>query len=157
MRPMPPSAIHPSRIDSALSRSGRLQAVPPLSEEMKYASTPAQGGWESQSSETVSYTSPRRAERPAVVASTAKPGTSECRPAPRTVVGIRTGWDHVTPYLTHILRDLWGLDLAIARAELTLADVNPAMAHLRDAAAHRVGAESSGDHDRGLVRHLHPV
>jgi FMN-dependent NADH-azoreductase len=47
----------------------------------------------------------------------------------------REGWDHVTPYLTHILRDLWGLDLAIARAELTLADVNPAMAHLRDAAA----------------------
>ena len=47
----------------------------------------------------------------------------------------REGWDHVTPYMTHVLHDLWGLELAVARAELTLADVTPAMEHLRDAAA----------------------
>jgi FMN-dependent NADH-azoreductase len=46
----------------------------------------------------------------------------------------REGWDHVTPYLKHILIDGWGLDLAVARAELTLADVNPAMEQLRDLA-----------------------
>lgn len=46
----------------------------------------------------------------------------------------REGWDHSTPYLRHVLGDLWGLDLATAEAELTLAEVNPAMEHLRDPA-----------------------
>jgi FMN-dependent NADH-azoreductase len=46
----------------------------------------------------------------------------------------REGWDHVTPYLKHMLIDGWGLDLATARAELTLAEVNPAMEQLRDLA-----------------------
>jgi FMN-dependent NADH-azoreductase len=46
----------------------------------------------------------------------------------------REGWDHATPYLKHMLIDGWGLDLAIARAELTLAEVNPAMEQLRDLA-----------------------
>jgi FMN-dependent NADH-azoreductase len=68
----------------------------------------------------------------------------------------REGWDHVTPYLTHILRDLWGLDLAIARAELTFADVNPAMAHLRDAAAQQLSeAESAASaHGTDIARRL---
>jgi FMN-dependent NADH-azoreductase len=68
----------------------------------------------------------------------------------------REGWDHVTPYLTHILRDLWGLDLAIARAELTLADVNPAMAHLRDAATQQlVDAETTASaHGSDIARRL---
>ena len=47
----------------------------------------------------------------------------------------REGWDHVTPWMTQILRDVWGLNLEVARAELTLADVTPAMADLRDLAA----------------------
>jgi FMN-dependent NADH-azoreductase len=46
----------------------------------------------------------------------------------------REGWDHVTPYLNHLLVDTFGLDLVTARAELTLAEVNPAMAELRDLA-----------------------
>lgn len=46
----------------------------------------------------------------------------------------RDGWDHATPYLRRILGDVWGLDLATAEAELTLAEVNPAMEHLRDLA-----------------------
>lgn len=50
----------------------------------------------------------------------------------------REGWDHVTPYLNHMLVDVWGLDLAIAEAELTAADVNPAMAHLKDLAAQQL-------------------
>jgi FMN-dependent NADH-azoreductase len=50
----------------------------------------------------------------------------------------REGWDHVTPYMTHILGDLWGLELSVARAELTLADVNPAMEQLRDLAAQQL-------------------
>ena len=46
----------------------------------------------------------------------------------------REGWDHVTPYLNHLLIDTWGLDVVTARAELTLAEVSPAMAGLRDLA-----------------------
>ncbi len=47
----------------------------------------------------------------------------------------RAGWDHSTGYLLRIVRDVWGADVTLVEAELTLADVNPAMAGLRDAAA----------------------
>ncbi|HEY0813510.1 MAG TPA: NAD(P)H-dependent oxidoreductase [Pseudonocardia sp.] len=47
----------------------------------------------------------------------------------------REGWDHSTGYLMRIFRDAWGGDVTLVEAELTLADVNPAMAGLRDAAA----------------------
>jgi FMN-dependent NADH-azoreductase len=43
----------------------------------------------------------------------------------------REGWDHGTPYLRRILADVFGLDLHVAEAELTLASVNPAMEALR--------------------------
>jgi FMN-dependent NADH-azoreductase len=46
----------------------------------------------------------------------------------------REGWDHGTPYLKRILADVFGLDLSVVVAELTLAGVNPAMAGLRDQA-----------------------
>lgn len=46
----------------------------------------------------------------------------------------REGWDHSTPYLRRILGDLWGLDLVTAEAELTLAEVTPAMESLRELA-----------------------
>lgn len=47
----------------------------------------------------------------------------------------REGWDHDTPYVVRIFRDVFGADVTVVTAELTLADVNPAMAHLRDLAA----------------------
>jgi FMN-dependent NADH-azoreductase len=47
----------------------------------------------------------------------------------------REGWDHATPYLLRILRDVWGADVTLVEAELTLADVTPALAELRAAAA----------------------
>ncbi|TQS46717.1 FMN-dependent NADH-azoreductase [Cryptosporangium phraense] len=47
----------------------------------------------------------------------------------------REGWDHNTPYLRRVLVDMWGLDLEIVEAELTLAEVTPAMAELRPLAA----------------------
>lgn len=43
----------------------------------------------------------------------------------------RAGWDHATPYYERILSDVWGLDLTVIEAELTLAHVTPAMAELR--------------------------
>ncbi|MCW2717434.1 MAG: FMN-dependent NADH-azoreductase [Pseudonocardiales bacterium] len=47
----------------------------------------------------------------------------------------REGWDHATPYLLRILGDVWGADVSLVAAELTLAEVNPAMAELRGVAA----------------------
>jgi FMN-dependent NADH-azoreductase len=47
----------------------------------------------------------------------------------------REGWDHATPYLVRIFGEYLGAELTVVTAELTLADVNPAMAELRDAAA----------------------
>lgn len=46
----------------------------------------------------------------------------------------REGWDHATAYLKQILADVWGLDLDIIETELTLAEVTPQMAELRDLA-----------------------
>lgn len=47
----------------------------------------------------------------------------------------KDGWDHATPWLRRIFEDNWGLDLQLIDVELTLADVNPAMASFRDLAA----------------------
>jgi FMN-dependent NADH-azoreductase len=57
----------------------------------------------------------------------------------------REGWDHAQPWLPHGL-SLTGLEPRFIVAELTLADVNPAMADLRDlAAASLKGAEAEVD------------
>jgi FMN-dependent NADH-azoreductase len=46
----------------------------------------------------------------------------------------KEGWDYAEPYLVRVLAEVLGLDVSVVRPELTLAGVNPAMAHLRDAA-----------------------
>ncbi|WP_300018553.1 NAD(P)H-dependent oxidoreductase [Pseudonocardia sp.] len=68
------------------------------------------------------------------------PGTSPLAGRPVTLVVARgggygagtprEGWDHATPYLRRILADVWGADLTVVEAELTLAPVTPAMAEL---------------------------
>lgn len=68
------------------------------------------------------------------------PGTSPLTGRPVTLVVARgggyaagtprEGWDHATPYLVRILADVWGADLTLIEAELTLAEVTPAMAGL---------------------------
>jgi FMN-dependent NADH-azoreductase len=47
----------------------------------------------------------------------------------------REGWDHATGWYRRILGDVMGLDLHVSEVELTLAEVNPAMAALRPLAA----------------------
>ena len=47
----------------------------------------------------------------------------------------RAGWDHSTPYLERVLRDVWGAELTVVERELTLAGVVPAMEPLRELAA----------------------
>jgi FMN-dependent NADH-azoreductase len=68
----------------------------------------------------------------------------------------REGWNHVTPYLSHIFADVWGLDLAVAAAELTVADTNPAMAHLRGLARQqRADAQAvASEHAISIARRL---
>jgi FMN-dependent NADH-azoreductase len=53
----------------------------------------------------------------------------------------REGWDHGTGWLVRILGDVWGGDITVIEAELTLADTVPAMAELRPLAA-RVRAQA---------------
>lgn len=50
----------------------------------------------------------------------------------------REGWDHSTGWLRRVLGDVWQLDLRVIEAELTLAEVTPQMASLRDAAKQQV-------------------
>lgn len=68
----------------------------------------------------------------------------------------REGWDHATAYLRRILADVWGLDVHVAEAELTLAGVNPAMASLVDLAAEsrrraHITAAAHGDRIASLL------
>jgi FMN-dependent NADH-azoreductase len=46
----------------------------------------------------------------------------------------REGWDHATGWMRRMLEDVWGLSLDVIETELTLAEVTPQMAHLRDLA-----------------------
>jgi FMN-dependent NADH-azoreductase len=68
----------------------------------------------------------------------------------------REGWDHATPYLRRIFEDCFHVDLTVVECELTLADVTPAMAELREtAAALRVKAnERALETGRALARRL---
>ncbi|GAA5120879.1 FMN-dependent NADH-azoreductase [Pseudonocardia adelaidensis] len=68
----------------------------------------------------------------------------------------REGWDHATPYLRRIFEDVFHVDLTVVECELTLADVNPAMAELREtAAALRVRAhERAVETGRAMAQRL---
>lgn len=60
----------------------------------------------------------------------------------------RAGWDHATGWMRRMLDELWGLDLDVIETELTLAEVTPAMAELRELARHQL-AESHEAARRG--------
>ena len=66
----------------------------------------------------------------------------------------RDGWDHSTPWLQRIFTDVFKLQLRTVTAELTLANVNPAMADLRDLAARSLSeAHAAADqHGRDIAR-----
>jgi FMN-dependent NADH-azoreductase len=80
--------------------------------------------------------------RPAVLALTRGGGYGAGTP--------KEGWDHASPYLTRMLGEVFGLDLHVAEAELTLADVTPEMAPLRGLAADllKAGHERAAAHGR---------
>jgi FMN-dependent NADH-azoreductase len=68
----------------------------------------------------------------------------------------REGWDHSTPWLQRIFADIFQLELRTVTAELTLANVVPAMAGLKDlAAASLAEAHVAADrHGREIARHI---
>ncbi len=88
------------------------------------------------------------AGRPAVLVTSRGGGYAEGTP--------RHGWDHSTPYLRRILSDVWGLELEVVEAELTLAESTPAMAGLLDLAKQsRADAEAAAvAHGRALGERL---
>jgi len=90
-------------------------------------------------------TTPAIADKPAVLVTVRGGGYSPGTP--------RDGWDHATGWMRRILADVWHLDLRVIEAELTLADVDPAMAHLRPHAAElRARAEEQArQHGRDLA------
>ena len=68
----------------------------------------------------------------------------------------REGWDHATPWLERIFRDVWGADLRLATAELTLADVTPQMEPLRGLAAEsrELARRTALEHGTAVAREL---
>jgi len=69
----------------------------------------------------------------------------------------RHGWDHATGWYRRVLEDIWMLDVQLIEAELTLADVTPAMAGLRGLAAENLAkahvvARQNGDLLAGRLR-----
>jgi FMN-dependent NADH-azoreductase len=72
----------------------------------------------------------------------------------------REGWDHSTGWLRRFLADVWELDLKVVESELTLAEVKPEMASLRELASDiRAAAERTAlEHGRDLANaSLHRV
>jgi FMN-dependent NADH-azoreductase len=90
---------------------------------------------------------PATAGKPAILVTVRGGGYSAGTP--------REGWDHATPWMRRILQDVWQLDLRVVEAELTLADVTPAMAELRGLAAElRTRAhEDARTHGQQLAAH----
>jgi len=70
----------------------------------------------------------------------------------------RAGWDHAEPYLRRVLADVLRLDVTFVTAELTLAGVVPAMAHLTDLADEslRLAHRDAEDHARRVAELVIP-
>jgi FMN-dependent NADH-azoreductase len=71
----------------------------------------------------------------------------------------REGWDHATGWMRRVLEDVWGLELDLIETELTLAEVTPQMAELREL-AHSLLADShetAKQSGRSLTLRLRPA
>ncbi len=65
----------------------------------------------------------------------------------------KEGWDHSTPWLRHVIEDVWKADLLVVQRQLTLVGVNPAMDGLKDQAAevHAAAEQLAIAHGRSLA------
>ena len=76
-----------------------------------------------------------RSRSPAARSCSSSPAAAATRPGTP-----KEGWDHSTPYLQRIFGEVFGMDVHLVEAELTLADVVPAMEALRGVARSADGA-----------------
>lgn len=64
----------------------------------------------------------------------------------------RDGWDHAEPYLRRVLAEVLGVDLRVITPELTLAEVNPALAQFIE--SHRASLAEAHDTAATAAREL---
>lgn len=71
----------------------------------------------------------------------------------------KEGWDHSTPWLERVFRDVWGADLRVVYRPFTLVGVNPAMDQFADQAAEiKTGAEQLAiEHGRAIAAQRHAL
>lgn len=62
-------------------------------------------------------------------------------------------WDHSTPWLRHVIENIWKADLLVVQRQLTLVGVNPAMDAMADQAAevHAAAQQLAVEHGRRLA------
>jgi len=65
----------------------------------------------------------------------------------------KADWDHSTPWLRHVIENVWKADLLVVQRQLTLVGVNPAMDALADDAAevHAAAKQLAVEHGRALA------
>ncbi|MES1212070.1 MAG: NAD(P)H-dependent oxidoreductase [Leifsonia sp.] len=65
----------------------------------------------------------------------------------------KADWDHSTPWLRHVIENVWKADLLVVQRQLTLVGVNPAMDALKDDAAevHAAAAQLAREHGQALA------
>jgi FMN-dependent NADH-azoreductase len=62
-------------------------------------------------------------------------------------------WDHSTPWLRHVIENIWKANLLVVQRQLTLVGVNPAMDAMKDQAAevHAAAAQLAIEHGQALA------
>lgn len=65
----------------------------------------------------------------------------------------KADWDHSTPWLRHVIENVWKADLLVVQRQLTLVGVNPAMDGLKDDAVevHAAAAQLAREHGQTLA------
>ncbi|CAN5509851.1 hypothetical protein BH10ACT6_BH10ACT6_00640 [soil metagenome] len=65
----------------------------------------------------------------------------------------KADWDHSTPWLRHVIENVWKADLLVVQRQLTLVGVNPAMDAMKDQAAevHAAATQLAREHGRSLA------
>jgi len=65
----------------------------------------------------------------------------------------KASWDHSTPWLRHVVENIWKADLLVVQRQLTLAGINPALDALKEQAAevHAAAVQLASAHGRELA------
>jgi FMN-dependent NADH-azoreductase len=73
----------------------------------------------------------------------------------------KASWDHSTPWLRHVIENIWKADLLVVQRQLTLVGVNPALDAMKEQAVevHAAAQQLAIEHGRALAgkRDAHSV